>query len=50
MYVLTSDPKAEIIVKAQIHAGGRGKGVFGDGETRGVHIVDKYVPACLPAG
>lgn len=33
-----ADPEAELIVKAQIHAGGRGKGLFSDGETRGVHI------------
>lgn len=36
--ILSDNPHAELIVKAQIHAGGRGKGFFSDGETRGVHI------------
>lgn len=38
-WILEENPEAELIVKAQIHAGGRGKGVFlSDNETRGVHI------------
>jgi succinyl-CoA synthetase beta subunit len=28
---LIIDPKADLVIKAQIHAGGRGKGVFKDG-------------------
>jgi succinyl-CoA synthetase beta subunit len=31
--------KAEIVVKAQVHAGGRGKGTFKDGFKGGVHVV-----------
>src|SRR5437588_9479328 len=30
---------AEIVVKAQIHAGGRGKGTFANGFKGGVHVV-----------
>ena len=30
----------EVVVKAQIHAGGRGKGTFKDGFQGGVHVVD----------
>ena len=30
----------EVVVKAQIHAGGRGKGTFKDGFRGGVHVVD----------
>lgn len=37
-WILNDNPEAELIVKAQIHAGGRGKGFFQDNETRGVHI------------
>ena len=33
-----ADPGAELILKAQIHAGGRGKGVFTSGFKGGVHI------------
>jgi succinyl-CoA synthetase beta subunit len=37
--ILSSDPSAELIVKAQIHAGGRGKGTFTNGFKGGVKIV-----------
>lgn len=37
--ILSKSPNADIIVKAQIHAGGRGKGVFTNGYKKGVHIV-----------
>lgn len=37
--ILAKNPAAEIIVKAQIHAGGRGKGVFKNGFKGGVQIV-----------
>jgi succinyl-CoA synthetase beta subunit len=35
---LTEFPDGKIVVKAQIHAGGRGKGTFADGFKSGVHI------------
>jgi succinyl-CoA synthetase beta subunit len=38
--ILSSDPTAELIVKAQIHAGGRGKGTFTNGFKGGVKIVN----------
>jgi succinyl-CoA synthetase beta subunit len=37
--ILSDNPQADIIVKAQIHAGGRGKGVFTNGFKGGVQIV-----------
>jgi succinyl-CoA synthetase beta subunit len=36
--ILASNPKAELVLKAQIHAGGRGKGTFDSGFKGGVHI------------
>ena len=36
--LIAADPGAELIVKAQIHAGGRGKGTFTNGFKGGVHI------------
>jgi succinyl-CoA synthetase beta subunit len=36
--ILAANPKAELIVKAQIHAGGRGKGHFDSGFKGGVKI------------
>ena len=36
--ILAANPKAELVLKAQIHAGGRGKGVFASGFKKGVHI------------
>ncbi len=36
-----TDPKAELVIKAQIHAGGRGKGVFKDGFKGGVKVCNK---------
>jgi succinyl-CoA synthetase beta subunit len=36
--ILKSNPKAELILKAQIHAGGRGKGHFDNGFKGGVKI------------
>jgi hypothetical protein len=38
--ILKSDSNADIIVKAQIHAGGRGKGTFTNGFQGGVQIVN----------
>lgn len=35
-----ADPGAELILKAQIHAGGRGKGSFDNGYKGGVKIFD----------
>ena len=32
----------ELVVKAQIHAGGRGKGIFSNGLKSGVHILKEY--------
>src|SRR5437762_6314876 len=37
---------AEIVVKAQIHAGGRGKGTFANGFKGGVHVVKSPAEAC----
>lgn len=37
-WILKDNPKAELVVKAQIHAGGRGKGTFTNGFKGGVHI------------
>jgi succinyl-CoA synthetase beta subunit len=36
--ILKANPKAELILKAQIHAGGRGKGHFDNGFKGGVKI------------
>ena len=36
--ILKTNPNAELIVKAQIHAGGRGKGTFKNGYKGGVQI------------
>ncbi len=33
---------AELVIKAQIHAGGRGKGVFNTGFKGGVHLCKTY--------
>lgn len=50
-----SDPKAELILKAQIHAGGRGKGTFDNGFKGGVKIcttaeqVEQYAAQMLGA-
>ena len=39
-HALSSLPEGKaIVVKAQIHAGGRGKGTFKDGFKGGVHVV-----------
>lgn len=37
--ILSASPGADLIVKAQIHAGGRGKGHFTNGYKKGVHIL-----------
>ena len=37
------EPQAPFVVKAQIHAGGRGKGTFNTGFKGGVHVCSKYV-------
>jgi len=37
--ILLRNPKADLILKAQIHAGGRGKGSFTNGFKKGVHIL-----------
>ena len=39
--ILASNPQAELILKAQIHAGGRGKGSFDNGFKGGVHVLNK---------
>jgi len=41
---------AEIVVKAQIHAGGRGKGTFANGFKGGVHVVKTVAEAREVAG
>ena len=37
--ILAANPKAELILKAQIHAGGRGKGAFSNGFKGGVKVL-----------
>lgn len=52
-WILRENPSAELVVKAQIHAGGRGKGTFKDGFKGGVQIartaeeVEKYAKKML---
>lgn len=49
-FFASADPAAELIVKAQIHAGGRGKGYFKGGLKGGVQICNTYVArrrACM---
>jgi len=41
---------SQIVVKAQVHAGGRGKGTFKNGFQGGVHLVKSAVEACEVAG
>ena len=38
---------SEIVLKAQIHAGGRGKGTFASGLKGGVHLSKEYVSLML---
>jgi succinyl-CoA synthetase beta subunit len=40
-WIKTGNPKAELILKAQIHAGGRGKGTFKNGLKGGVKVLAK---------
>ncbi len=53
--ILKANPKAELIVKAQIHAGGRGKGTFSNGFKGGVKVcttvaqVEEYASKMLGA-
>ena len=47
---LASLADAQIVVKAQIHAGGRGKGTFKDGFQGGVHLTDTKEEAKEIAG
>jgi succinyl-CoA synthetase beta subunit len=39
--ILAANSKAEIILKAQVHAGGRGKGTFSNGFKGGVKVLSK---------
>jgi len=41
--IIWIDPNAEFVVKAQIHAGGRGKGHFTNGFKGGVHVVERFL-------
>jgi succinyl-CoA synthetase beta subunit len=43
-------PAGSVVVKAQTHAGGRGKGTFKDGFKGGVHVVDDREQALEIAG
>ena len=43
-------PQGAVVVKAQIHAGGRGKGTFSDGFKGGVHICRDAEEAAITAG
>ena len=45
MKLMTAGVK-EVVVKAQILAGGRGKGVFSSGLEGGVKVTQEYVNAC----
>ena len=42
--------KVDVVVKAQVHAGGRGKGTFKNGFKGGVHVVKSPEEACEVAG
>jgi succinyl-CoA synthetase beta subunit len=39
-WIKAANPKAELILKSQIHAGGRGKGIFDTGFKGGVKICE----------
>ncbi|MEX0326638.1 MAG: ADP-forming succinate--CoA ligase subunit beta [Puniceicoccaceae bacterium] len=43
-------PEGQVVVKAQIHAGGRGKGTFTDGFKGGVHVCPDHAKALEVAG
>ena len=47
---LFAEGHARVVVKSQIHAGGRGKGTFKDGFQGGVHLVDSAEDAKAKAG
>ena len=46
---LFADGNSRVVVKCQIHAGGRGKGVFKDGFEGGVHLADSAEDAIAKA-
>lgn len=37
----------KLVIKAQVLAGGRGKGTFDNGFKGGVHTIDTYVLSCV---
>ena len=47
---LFAEGHARVVVKSQIHAGGRGKGTFKDGFQGGVHLADSAEDAKAKAG
>ena len=47
---LFAEGHARVVVKSQIHAGGRGKGTFKDGFQGGVHLADSTEDAKAKAG
>jgi succinyl-CoA synthetase beta subunit len=47
---LFAEGNSRVVVKSQIHAGGRGKGVFKDGFEGGVHLADSAEDAIAKAG
>ena len=47
---LFTEGHARVVVKSQIHAGGRGKGTFKDGFQGGVHLADSAEDAKAKAG
>ena len=47
---LFTEGNARVVVKSQIHAGGRGKGTFKDGFQGGVHLADSAEDAKAKAG
>ena len=47
---LLTEGHARVVVKSQIHAGGRGKGTFKDGFQGGVHLADTAEDAKAKAG
>ncbi|MGJ8677710.1 MAG: ADP-forming succinate--CoA ligase subunit beta [Akkermansiaceae bacterium] len=47
---LMSEGATEVVIKAQVHAGGRGKGTFTNGFQGGVHLTDSAEQAGVYAG
>ena len=48
LFPVSKYPGTELVIKAQVHAGGRGKGTFVDGFKSGVHFSFECVVCRLP--